>query len=452
MQKHESQISGHDKIASPVEERHIDYILEEEFSLNPHFLRFFLQQARLTAIDEGRIVGFADESDCFTVRSATTGKGETDVLVKYGAQNGGLPIAILIEDKIRAGFQPDQAERYRNRGQEGKGKDWSDYWTCLVSHSKYFVDRGDFDAVVTLQALQEYFAKETDERSLFRARILKQTILKYEATGIQNIDPGMTHFRAMYAAECAKSLKPGQWECDKARDAWWDDNWFSFRDAAWPQGVKVVHQARTGFMKLVLPIRENKSLQGVVEECAAWDWDPNGSAPSIAVVPFGQTKSAFVISVPKITDFSIAAQPPLFEEFFAALEFLASFYRRCSALLPEALRISSTHEDLSLEGDSRMRALRAMLLGFMRSTVTCLGTEMPYPLPDLRRLTAATPEEERYFASLGLMGGFLLELQQDERKNPYILSKYWSRQWGAHFVSHKITVSEVLELEGEDEV
>jgi hypothetical protein len=47
------------------------------------------------------------------------------------------------------------------------------------------------------------------------------------------------------------------------------------------------------------------------------------------------------------------------------------------------------------------------------------------------------------------MGGFLLELRQDERQNPYIRSKYWSRQWGADFVSHKITVSQVLELNDE---
>jgi hypothetical protein len=258
----------------------------------------------------------------------------------------------------------------------------------------------------------------------------------------------MTHFRAMYAAECAKSLKPGQWEYDKARDAWRDDTWFLFRGTAWPQGVKIVHQARTGRMLLVLPISEQTSLLGVVDQCAAWH--PNGSEPTITVVPFGKAKSAFQIRVPEIADFSIAAQQPLFEEFFAALEFLGSFYKRCSDLLPEALPISSTHEDLSLEGDSRMRALQAMLLGFMRSTVTCLGTEMPYPLPDLRRLTAATPEEERYFASLRLMGGFLLELQEDERQNPYILSEYWSRQWGTDSVRHKITVSEVLELDDED--
>jgi hypothetical protein len=80
----------------------------EEFSVNPDFLRFFLEQARLTVIDKGRIGGFADEGDCIAVHSATTGTGETDLLVKYGAQNGSLPTAILIEDKIRAGFQPDQ--------------------------------------------------------------------------------------------------------------------------------------------------------------------------------------------------------------------------------------------------------------------------------------------------------------------------------------------------------
>jgi hypothetical protein len=254
----------------------------------------------------------------------------------------------------------------------------------------------------------------------------------------------MTRIRAMYAPECAKSLKTGQWEYDKARDAWWDDTWFSFRDVAWPRGVKVVHQARAGLMKLVLPTLEKKSLQATVEQCAAWH--ANGSAPRVAVVRFGKTRFAFEIDVPKIIDFSIVAEPLRFEDFFAALEFLAICYRRCSALLPEALRISSTHEYVPLEEDSKMRALRAMLLGFMRSTVTCLGTEMPYPLPDLQKLTASIPEEKRYFASLGLVGGFLLELHEDEGQNPYILSEIWSRQWGADSVRHMITVSEVLSL------
>jgi hypothetical protein len=116
---------------SPVEERHIDYILEEEFTLNPDFLRYFIEQARITAVDEHRILGFANESDCFTLRSATTGKGETDVLVKYGVQNGSLPNAILIEDKIRTGFHMNKqsaiargAKRVRAKTGLTTGRAW----------------------------------------------------------------------------------------------------------------------------------------------------------------------------------------------------------------------------------------------------------------------------------------------------------------------------------------
>ena len=69
-----------------------------------------------------------------------------------------------------------------------------------------------------------------------------------------------------------------------------------------------------------------------------------------------------------------------------------------------------------------------MLLGFMRSKVICLRTEMPHPLPDLRLLTASIPEKDRYFASSGLMGGFFLELREDEKHNRYVISEYSSRQ------------------------
>lgn len=436
-----------DELVSPVEERHIDYILEEEFSVNPDFLRFFLEQARLTTGDKSRIVEPTEESICIAVRSVTTGRGETDLLVKYGANSGSLPTAILIEDKISAGFQPDQPMRYRDRGEEGKGKEWSEYWTCLVAHTRYSAEKVDFDATVSLEALREYFAGKSDERSRFRARVLEQTIRKYEATGIQRIDPGMTDFRAMYAAECAKVLKPGQWEYDKPRNAWWDDTWFYFRGTSWPKGVQIRHQARTGFIDLILPASDPTPLHDVAEQLM--DWHPHGLIPKIEVVPVGKTKCAFQIRVPKVVDFSLDAQLPDFEEFFAAVEFLAGLYERASNLFPEALRIPDTEGMSPPEEDRNTRALRAMLLGFMRSIVTRLGTQMPYPLPDLRLLTASTPEKERYFSSPGLMGGFLLELREDERHDQYIISEYWSRQWGSSSVRHKITASEVFELNEE---
>ena len=174
---------------------------------------------------------------------------------------------------------------------------------------------------------------------------------------------------------------------------------------------------------------------------------PKWFGTPILIIPVGKAKSAFQIHLPKITDFSAGAQPFLFEELFTALEFLATFYKRCSDLLPEHLRLPTAHEDFAAENDPHLRALRAMLLGFLRCTVISLGAEMPYPLPNLQRLNASTPENERYFASLGLMGGFLLELKRDEGERPYVLSEYWSRQWGTHSVRHQIGLSEVLKLD-----
>ena len=90
-----------------------------------------------------------------------------------------------------------------------------------------------------------------------------------------------------------------------------------------------------------------------------------------------------------------------------------------------------------------------MLHGFMRSTIVSLGTQMPYPLPEPRLLSEDVPSKERYFGSPGLMGGFMLVLRKDENHRPYILSEYWSRQWGASSVRHKITTSEVRRLSDE---
>jgi len=264
-------------------------------------------------------------------------------------------------------------------------------------------------------------------------------------TGIQTIDLNMTRFRAMYAAACHASLSSRRWWYQPPRDAWWDDNWFLFRRIGWPKGVKIVHMARFGRMQLVLPTGDQALLRSIVEQRA--EWHANESAPTISVVPVGKSKSAFQINIPKITDFSIMATPPKFEQFFAAVEFFASFYERSSDLLPQSLRVANTKEEVLGEDDAYMRALGAMLLGFMRSTVTRLGTAMPFPLPELRRLTGATPKDNRYFASVGLMGGFLLELREDNEQEPYILSEYWSRQWGSESVRHKITASEVLHVD-----
>ena len=433
------------ELFSPVEERHIDYILEEEFTVNSDFLRFFLDQARRAARDQATIIACSIEAQCSAARSVTTNMGESDLLVTYGP-TGVLPTAILIEDKIRAGFQQKQPERYKDRGEHGKDKEWSAYWTCLVAPEKYIAKSAGFDASVSIEALQQYFAERTDDRSQFRGRILDRTIKKFDATGVQIVDAGMTAFRANYAAECEKRLDHTQWKFDEPRDAWRDDTWFLFQSVFWPKGVNVRHQARTGFVDLILPLDDQEVLRDVLE---FWrNSYPNRAEPSVNVVKIGKDKSALRLAVPKIVEFTRETRPDL-EEVFSAIEFLAGLYEGSCYLLPESLRCSARSPSVADTKDQQLRALRAMLHGFLRSTVLDLGTEMPYPLPEPHSLSEHVPSDKRYFPSPGLMGGFMLTLGEDEEHNPYIVSEYWSRQWGADSVRHKITTSEVRRLSEE---
>lgn len=427
---------------SPVEERHMDYILEEEFCVSSEFLNFFIEQAGRSAGDASRFPEPRLEHGCKAVRSVTTGSGESDVLVTYHS-SASLPICILIEDKIRAGFQPNQASRYRDRGEAGKGSEWSEYWTCLIAHKKYASSPGDFDAFITLQELRSYFEKRSDdERSKFRARTLEQAIQKYEVTGLQKKDENMTRFRSLYASEFETRVSPSLWWHEPARGAWWGDTWFECRGTNWPKGVLIRHQSEPGRMQLIFPFQDKSLCGSIVTKHAAWQ--ENGPAPRIEVVAVGKGKLAFQLHVPPMLNFASDNVP--FEEFFSAIEYLADFYQRSSDMLPEEFRIARSTQEPGPD-DVQMRALQIMLLGYMRSTVMLLGTAMPFPLPDLNRLTKETPEAERYFASLGLMGGFGLELSRKADNQPYIIATQSSRQWGTYEIRHKITTSEVQLLD-----
>ncbi len=125
---------------SPVQEHHIDFLLEEEFAASPEFLTFILNAASKNRGEswETGLPAPSSEPNCSSIRSVTTDQGETDVLVIYQSTEVFGRVAILIEDKIRAGFQPNQAERYRMRGEKGKSSQlWDHFWTCLIAPERY---------------------------------------------------------------------------------------------------------------------------------------------------------------------------------------------------------------------------------------------------------------------------------------------------------------------------
>ncbi len=163
---------------SPVQEHHIDFLLEEEFAASPGFLTFVLGAASEHCGEswEAGLPAASSQPNCSSIRSVTTDQGETDVLVIYKSTEVFGRVAILIEDKIRAGFQPNQAERYRMRGKEGTSSgEWDHFWTCLIAPERYADNNEGSDARVSLETLRSFFCAE-DARTKFKAGVLDRAL------------------------------------------------------------------------------------------------------------------------------------------------------------------------------------------------------------------------------------------------------------------------------------
>ena len=107
--------------------------------------------------------------------------GETDIVVSFVSGPGSL--ILLVENKIDAEFQPDQAERYRQRGMRWRerGGPSVDVETVLLAPAEYFgrEDSDTFDWHLSYEDLVDLLNNAVDPRSQFLAYILSEGIRTY---------------------------------------------------------------------------------------------------------------------------------------------------------------------------------------------------------------------------------------------------------------------------------
>ena len=312
-------------LLSPVQEHHIDFILEEEFACNPAFLVWFLEAVKWhserTDIDASNVTAH-NQWDCMAVRSVTTEAGETDVLVIYRSAGESERTAILVEDKIRAGFQPAQPERYQSRGLEGKiNGAWDQFWTCLVSPQKYGPGAKGFDASLSLETLRTFFSGN-DQRSRFKAAVIERAIHHFQETGLQIKDEKMTRFRALYSQKAEAAFIESGVKWPVARDAWWDDQWFRFTGGGIPQGAEIVHKSRAGFIDLGFPKTDVSYLQHALLRSKSTD-------PGFQVTAVQTGKSASLrVRVAPVADFAdLSAAEQIIDISLLRIRDLITFYK-----------------------------------------------------------------------------------------------------------------------------
>lgn len=162
-----------------VTERDIDLLIIEELSASTDFFNFIIAQT-IKETDYKFIKSFHSLSD---------ETGETDIAILCECKN--KKYMFLIENKIDADFQPDQAERYRLRGENHISNNECDkFYTCLVAPKKYLTGNNEFDFYIEYENIKEYFKQWKTEinRSKYKIALLDLAIEKQRRGNTSNPD------------------------------------------------------------------------------------------------------------------------------------------------------------------------------------------------------------------------------------------------------------------------
>lgn len=216
-----------------ISERDTDLMLLEEFVSSPAFGEFFVRKTG--ACRTCRLLNAA--------RSVTSANGESDLEVVVESQDG-KRILLLVENKVNAGFQPNQAIRYRERGQAYVQNGKADsFFTVLVAPQRYFPgDTKGFDARLNYEDIRDFIA------------------------GSHLSDGRKRYKTALLAGAIEKSTAGYQMVADAAVSDFWRDYWRLSLEVApdlrlerpdnKPAGAGFVYFYRTGLPKAVVPVHK----------------------------------------------------------------------------------------------------------------------------------------------------------------------------------------------------
>lgn len=236
-----------------VSERDIDLLLLEEFQSSLSFQEWFVAQVLGQSSHIGRCVA--------TRRSVTQFTGESDLEIVF-SDIAGAQTRLLIENKVNAGLQPLQAERYHLRGEAYRTRgDCAAYHTVIVAPARYFgalETMKGFGSRITYEQVLEWFLKADSlgERRHYKAALLRSAIDKGTLGYQPEEDAPTTDFwRAywLFARNYASEL-----EMKEPTSKPSGSSFIYFRPPALPRGVEICHKFTRGYVDLQLSSMGNR--------------------------------------------------------------------------------------------------------------------------------------------------------------------------------------------------
>ena len=168
-----------------IDEKDIDMLIMDRVSKNGAVLDLIVQ----IVSDEipGDLLAYELES---ITHSAATRNGESDLVIVLAGKNSRH--AILIEDKIDAPAQPQQAKRYKRRGDEGiAAGDWSNYSVLLMAPEEYLLANSEpYPHELSYQQIREALPKDDE----FGRKMLSCAIVKQQSKWQPSRDEVMSAF------------------------------------------------------------------------------------------------------------------------------------------------------------------------------------------------------------------------------------------------------------------
>ena len=226
-------------------EQDTDLFLLEECVSNRAFLAWLL----------GQIPGWPQAScELLTAaRSVNQWNGESDLELTVG-DDAGCVGKILIENKLAAGFQPQQLARYRQRAatyvERGECVHSAVVLFAPSAYARGAVD--GVDAVVSYEAVETWFAAtESDERTGYKLQLLRTALAKHRLGYNPDTDGAVTAFWDHYWREAGVLAPDLQLDEPGPKPAGAGFVWFF--PMGLPANLNICHKLPKGFVDLQVP-------------------------------------------------------------------------------------------------------------------------------------------------------------------------------------------------------
>ncbi|MEQ8959696.1 MAG: PD-(D/E)XK nuclease family protein, partial [Coleofasciculus sp. C2-GNP5-27] len=177
--------------------------------------------------------------------------GESDLEILY-EENDGDTLVLLVENKVNAGFQPKQYERYKQRGENyikhGKA---NRCMTLLIAPRVYFnEDKKNFDRRIHYEEIKNWFenSRLPSGRKTYKISVLTSAIEK-STSGYQMVaDGAVSQFWKDYWHLCMDAAPEFCMEEPKNKPA--GSTFIYFGQTGLPREVVLAHKLTHGFFDL----------------------------------------------------------------------------------------------------------------------------------------------------------------------------------------------------------